>query len=222
MNRIVFAALALLALPSAARAQGCVGAPVPEGRNALQLQGATSTFSTSPEIDGTGIGAALRGNPRGILGYSAEYSFARVGGDDSPLHSGGAMLSLRAPLGGSRVAVCARGGAMASRLNVSASATELDNLTFPVGIVLELPLAAGAGEVVPYVAPQYLFSSTSGQVLGLDYDESGNSIGVEAGVGVRVSRAAITLGGSFSDLPDGLLAPAVPRQSFFLRVGVLF
>lgn len=222
MTRILPTALAALALalPSAARAQGCVGAPVPQGRNALQLQGSATRYAASPELDGPAFGASLRGRPLALAGYSAEYNRATVGDDDSPVHSGGAMISLRAPLAASPVALCVRGGAMASRITASASSTELNNLTFPVGVVLELPLAAD--EVVPYVAPQYLFSRTTGDVLGLDYEESGSSFGVEAGLGVRIRRAVLTLGGSFSDLPDELVAPAVPQRSIFVRLGVLF
>jgi len=217
------AALALLslALPPAARAQGCVGAPVPAGRHAVQLQGATSTYASTPEVEGPAIGSSLRGNPRGPLGYSAEYAYGTVGDNDLPLHSGGATISLQAPL--RRLSLCARGGVMASRLADSPSASELENVTLPVGIVVELPVALGtASALVPYVAPQYLFSRTRGEVFGLDFEESGSSLGVEAGLGLRFGRAAITAGGSVSDLPDELLTPAVAGQSFFLRVGVLF
>ena len=216
MARALLVALAL-ALPSAARAQGCVGAALPEGRGAVQLQGVASSYGAG--IDGPAIGGSLRANPRGPLGLTAEYGYGTVGDNDSPLHGGGAMLSLRAPLPAARLALCARGGVMAARLDDSPSGTRLDNLTFPVGLVLELPLTDA---VVPYVAPQYLFSRTRGKVLGLGYRASGSSPGVEAGVGVRVGRAAVTAGGTFSDLADGLLTTAVPRESFFLRVGVLF
>lgn len=224
MRRILPAIAALvLALPTAARAQGCIGAPVPEGGRAFQLQGAANTYADAPEIDGPGIGASFRGNPGGMLAYSAEYSYASVGDDGKPVHTGGAMLALRAPISIARLAICARGGAMASRFSDSPSATELDNLTFPVGIVLELPLEIGESRaLVPYVAPQYLFSRTTGEILGLGYEDTGNAIGVEAGLGVRIRRAAVTVGGNFTDLPETLVTPAVPRQSLFLRVGLLF
>ncbi len=220
---LILAALAALALPCAARAQGCVGAPVPEGGRAFQLQGASNVYGDAPEIEGPGIGASLRGNPGGPLAYSAEYSYGTVGDEDTPLHSGGVMLALRAPLRLSRLAVCARGGAMASRFSDSPSATELDNFTFPVGVALELPLAMGeSGALVPYVAPHYLFSRTSGEILGFAFEETANALGAEAGLGVRIRRAAITIGGTLSDLPETLVTPAVPRQSLFLRVGLLF
>ena len=224
MRRILVALAALaLALPTAARAQGCIGAPVPEGGRAFQIQGAANTYADAPEIEGPGIGASFRGNPGGMLGYSAEYSYATVGDDGKPVHTGGALLALRAPIAVSRLAICARGGVMASRFSDSPSATELDNLTFPVGVVLELPLSIGeARALVPYVAPQYLFSRTTGEILGLGYEDTGNAIGVEAGLGVRVRRAAVTVGGNFTDLPETLVTPAVPRQSLFLRVGLLF
>jgi hypothetical protein len=158
-----------------------------------------------------------------MLAYSAEYSYASVGDDGKPVHTGGALLALRAPVAVSRLAICARGGVMASRFSDSPSATELDNLTFPVGVVLELPLDIGESRaLVPYVAPQYLFSRTTGEILGLGYEDTGNAIGVEAGVGVRIRRAAVTVGGNFTDLPETLVTPAVPRQSLFLRVGLLF
>ncbi|MBD0318848.1 MAG: hypothetical protein ICV87_00845 [Gemmatimonadetes bacterium] len=222
-SRILPALAALaLALPAAARAQGCIGAPVPEGGRAFQLQGAANTYADAPEIEGPGIGASFRGNPGGILAYSAEYSYASVS-DGIPVHGGGAMLAVRAPISVARLAICARGGVMASRFSDSPSATELDNVTFPVGVVVELPLALGEGRaLVPYVAPQYLFSRTTGEILGLGYEDTGNAIGVEAGLGVRVRRAAVTVGGNFSELPETLITPAVPRQSLFLRVGVLF
>lgn len=224
MRRILPALAALaLALPTAARAQGCIGAPVPEGARAFQIQGAANTYADAPEIEGPGIGASFRGNPGGMLAYSAEYSFASVGDDGKPVHSGGALLALRAPIAVSRLAICARGGVMASRFSDSPSATELDNLTFPVGVVLELPLDIGESRaLVPYVAPQYLFSRTTGEILGLGYEDTGNAIGVEAGLGIRVRRAAVTVGGNFTDLPETLVTPAVPRQSLFLRVGLLF
>lgn len=225
MTRLVPAALAALALalPTAARAQGCVGAPLAEGTRAVQLQGSSSVYSSAPEVDGMGIGASFRHNPRGLVAYSAEYTRASVGDNDTPLQSGGVMLSLRAPLTRYGVSVCARGGAMASRLSDNPSASELENLTFPVGIVFELPVALREGRaLVPYVAPQYLFSRTRGEVFGLGYERSGDAPGVEAGLGLRMGRAAVTLGGSFSDLPDELVTAAVPRESIFLRVGVVF
>jgi hypothetical protein len=225
MTRLVPAALAALALalPAAARAQGCVGAPLAEGSRAFQLQGSSSVYSSAPEVDGMGIGASFRHNLRGLLAYSAEYTRASVGDNDLPLQSGGVMLALRAPITRYGVSLCARGGAMASRLSDDPSASELDNLTFPVGIVLELPVELREGRaLVPYVAPQYLFSRTRGEVLGLDYERSGDAPGLEAGLGLRMGRAALTLGGSFTGLPDDLVTAAVPGQSFFLRVGVVF
>lgn len=225
MTRLVPAALAALALalPTAARAQGCVGAPLAEGTRAFQLQGSSSVYSSAPEVDGMGFGASFRHNPGGILAYSAEYSRASVGDNDLPLQSGGVMLALRAPITRYGVSLCARGGAMASRLSDDPSASELDNLTFPVGIVLELPVELREGSaLVPYVAPQYLFSRTRGEVLGLDYERSGDAPGLEAGLGLRIRRAALTLGGSFNDLPEDLVTAAVPGQSFFLRVGLVF
>jgi hypothetical protein len=225
MTRIVPAALAALALalPTAARAQGCIGAPLAEGTRAVQLQGSSSVYSSAPEVDGMGIGASFRHNLGGLLAYSAEYARASVGDNEVPLQSGGVMVALRAPVARSGVTVCARGGVMASRLSDDPSASELDNVTFPLGIVLELPIALREGRaLVPYVAPQYLFSRTRGEVLRLGYERSGNAPGVEAGLGLRVGRAALTLGGSFSDLPDDLVTAAVPAQSLFLRVGVVF
>ena len=221
----ILAALAAVALavPCAARAQGCIGAPVPEGARAFQLQGAANTYGEAPEIEGPGLGASLRGNPGGLLAYSAEYSYGTVGDADVPVHTGGAMLALRAPITVVRLAICARGGAMASRFSDGSSKSELDNFTFPVGIVVELPLEIGESRaLVPYVAPQYLFSRTTGQILGIGYEDEASAIGVEAGLGLRIRRAALTIGGNFTELPESLVTPAVPRQSLFLRVGLLF
>jgi hypothetical protein len=225
MTRFVPAALAALALalPAAARAQGCIGAPVPEGRFALQAQGSRATYEGTPEVDGLGIGASLRANVAGPLAASAEYGYSRVGDADVPLHSGGVMLAFRAPVSAGGLSVCARAGAMAARLEGTTSGSRLDNYTFPVGLVIELPLPVGnGGAVVPYVAPQYLFSSTEGEILGFEYGENANGPGVEAGLGLRFGRAAITAGGTYSDLPPELVTTAVSNQSFFLRVGVLF
>ncbi|HEX8362441.1 MAG TPA: outer membrane beta-barrel protein [Longimicrobium sp.] len=225
-SRFIPAALAALALalPAAARAQGCIGAPVPEGRLAAQLQGSSATYGGTPDVDGMGIGGALRFNPRGPFAASAEYGYSRVGDGDVPLHSGGVMLAFRAPVSAAGLSVCARAGAMAARLEGSASGSTLDNFTFPVGLVLELPVAVGTNgsALVPYVAPSYLFSSTEGEVLGFEYGRNGNGPGVEAGLGLRFGRAAIAAGGSYSDLPEELVTTAVSSQSFFLRVGLLF
>ena len=221
----ILAALAAVALAvaAAARAQGCIGAPLAEGGRAFTLQGAANTYADAPEIEGPGIGASFRGNPGGMLAYSAEYTFASVGDDGKPVHSGGALLAVRAPVSIARLAICARGGVMASRFSDSPSATELDNLTFPVGVVVELPLDIGESRaLVPYVAPQYLFSRTTGQILGIGYEDEASAIGVEAGLGLRIRRAALTIGGNFTELPESLVTPAVPRQSLFLRVGLLF
>ncbi len=100
MARLLPAALAALALalPAAARAQGCIGAPLAEGTRALQLQGSSSIYSSAPEVDGMGIGASFRHNLGGLLAYSAEYTRASLGDNDVPLQSGGVMLALRAPL----------------------------------------------------------------------------------------------------------------------------
>lgn len=216
------AALALLA-PSAARAQGCVGAPVPDGYRTLQLQAGASTYDIGEDVDGTGIGAAYRANPRGPLAYSAEYAFNSVGESGAKLHTGGVALSFRPSLPIPFLAVCARAGAMAARLSDPPSGTRYDNYTFPVGVVVELPFPLGGGNgVVPYLAPQYLFSRTSGNVFGFDLDRSGNGFGMEVGAGVRVRRAVLTLGGSFSDLPPELATTAFPKQSLFVRAGVLF
>ncbi len=221
--RFVFAALAALALPASAAAQGCIGAPVPEGRFAAQLQGSSATYDGTPDVDGVGVGGALRANLGGPLAASAEYAYSRVGDGDVPLHSGGVMVAFRAPVSAAGLAVCARAGAMAARLEGTASGSSLDNYTFPVGLVLELPLPVGnGGALVPYVAPQFLFSSTQGEVLGFEYSENGSGPGVEAGLGLRFGRAVITAGGTYSDLPETLVTTAVANQAFFLRVGLLF
>lgn len=225
-TRFLPAALAALALalPTAARAQGCIGAPVPEGRRALQLQGSAATYEGTPEVDGMGIGAGLRWNLRGPLAASAEYGYGRVGDADVPLHSGGVMLAFRAPVSAAGLSLCARAGALAARLDGADSGSSLDNYTFPVGVVLELPVpvGTGGGALVPYVAPSYLFSSTEGEILGFEYGKNGNALGVEAGLGLRFGRAAITAGGTYSELPEDLIITAASNQSFFLRVGLLF
>jgi hypothetical protein len=221
--RILPAALAALALatPAAARAQGCVGAPVPERALAVQLQAAAASYDVGPSSEGgPAAGVSLRHNVRGPLAYAAEYQLGSVGDAEGRLHSGGAVVALRAPRLPQAVAVCARGGVLGSRFDDSPSATQLDNVTGTVGVVLEAPLSGG--RVVPYVAPQYLFSRTRGDVLGLEYESSGNGFGVEAGAGIRAGRAALTLGGTFSSLPEELVTPAASRQSLFVRVGLLF
>jgi hypothetical protein len=226
MKTRFLAALAALtlAVPAAARAQGCIGAPVPEGRRALQLQGSSATYEGTPEVDGMGIGAGLRWNLGGPLAASAEYGYSRVGDADVPLHSGGVMVAFRAPVSLAGLSLCARAGALAARLDGVDSGSSLDNYTFPVGLALELPLRLGTNgsALVPYVAPQYLFSSTEGEILGFEYGKNGNGVGVEGGLGLRFGRAAITAGGTYSDLPEDLIVTAASNQSFFLRVGVLF
>ena len=221
MRLPILAALAALALPAPAAAQGCIGAPLAERGRAVQLQAASTSYDQAAGSEGgLSLGASFRHNPRGFLAYSAEYHLGSVGDGGADLHSGGVVVAARAPLSVRGVSLCARAGALASRLDQGPSATRLDNVTFPVGVVLEAPL--GGGAVVPYVAPQYLFSRTRGAVLGLDYDASGDGAGVEAGAGIRAGRAAVTLGGTYSALPEALITPAASTRSFFVRLGLVF
>jgi hypothetical protein len=224
-TRRLLAALAALALsvPSAARAQGCVGAAVPDRHYAFQLETGFANYDVGPAVDGKGLGASFRGNPGGPLAFSAEYMLNAVGEADARLHTGGVNVAFRPPLAIPLLAVCARAGATGALFSDGPSGSELTNWTFPLGVVLELPLPMANGNaLVPYVAPQYLISSTSGEVFGFDLSESGNGFGFEGGVGLRLRRAVVTFGGTFSDLPEELVTTAFPRRSLFVRAGVLF
>ncbi|HEX2095665.1 MAG TPA: outer membrane beta-barrel protein [Longimicrobiaceae bacterium] len=216
------AALAL-ALPPAARAQGCVGAPVPDGAHAVQVEAGSATYDLGEEYDGTSLGVGFRANPRGLLGYSVEYARRNVGENDTQVNVGSAALALRLPLPVSLLTVCVRGGVSAALLSQDASGTDLTNLTVPAALVVELPLPLGPGRLlVPYAAPQYLYSRTSGEVFGFDLDENDTGFGVEAGVGLRLSRLVLTGGAMFSELAPELATTAFPGQAFFVRLGVLF
>ena len=227
MNRTsrLLAALAALALslPAAARAQGCIGAPVPDRARALQLQGGISTVDVGREFDSTDLGVGYRANPAGPLAYSAEYLVRSVGESDDPVHTGTALLAFRVPVPLPLLTVCARTGVGAAFLSQDNSGSSYTNFTVPVALVVELPLPVAPGRtLVPYVAPQFLWSTTSGDVFGFELDESDQGFGVEAGAGLRLNRIVVTAGGQFSNLAPELGTPAFPDQAFFARVGILF
>jgi hypothetical protein len=220
------AALAALALPApaAAWAQGCIGAPVPERARAVQVQAGISTVDVGREFDSTDLGLGYRANPGGPLAYSVEYLLRSVGDSDSRVHTGNAALALRVPLPLPLLTVCARTGAGVARLSQEGSGSSYTNVTVPAALVLELPLPVGIGRTLaPYVAPQFLWSQTTGEVFGFDdLDASDTGFGVEAGVGLRVNRFLLGAGGSWSDLDPLLATPAFPDRALFARVGMLF
>lgn len=217
------AALAL-ALPAAARAQGCIGAPVPDRARAVQLQAGASTVDVGREFDSTDLGVGFRANPAGPLAFSAEYLLRTVGAQDTRVHAVSGALALRIPLPVDLLTVCARAGVGAAFLSDDPSGSSYTNLTVPAGLVVELPLPLGPGRTLaPYAAPQFLWSRTNGSVFGFDdLDESDTGFGVEAGVGLRVSRVVLGAGATFAELSPALATTAFPDRGFFVRAGIMF
>lgn len=216
------AALALLA-PAAARAQGCVGAPVPDRARALQLQAGASTVDVGREFDSTDLGLGYRANPAGPLAYSAEYLLRAVGEGDTRVHAVSGAVAYRLPLPVSLLTACVRTGVGAAFLSDDASGSSYANFTVPAALVLELPLPLAPGRTLtPYVAPQLLWSSTSGEVLGFEMSESDTGFGLEAGAGLRVGRVVLGAGATFAELSPLLGTPAFPDRGFFVRAGIMF
>ncbi len=213
-----------LAAPAALRAQGCVGAPLPERARAVQAQAGVATLHAGRRLTSLDLGAALRADPAGPLAYSAEYLLRSVGGEDAKVHTVSGALALRLPLPARALAVCARAGLGAAFHADGATGSGYASFTVPLALVVELPLAAGPGRTLaPYAAPQLLWSTTSGELLGVrGLDEADAGVGVEAGVGLRAGRFVAGAGASLSTLSPGLGAPAVPRRALQLRAGVLF
>ena len=217
------AALACLA-PAAARAQGCVGAAVPEGGRAVMAVAAVSRYELAGEQEGTDLGVDYRANPAGPLGYGVGYALRSVGETGARMHVGSGDVSfrlpLRLPMG---LAVCARAGAAVGRFTQSASGTGYTNYTLPLGAVVEFPLTVGPGtEVVPYVSPVYLYSRTEGNTFGAALTGEDDGLGVEAGVGFRWDRLVLTAGFQSADLSERLATPAYPRQRVFVKAGLGF
>lgn len=217
------AALLLLA-PGAARAQGCIGAAVPDGARALLLGAGTVSYDVGGGTDGTDLGVAYHANPRGPLAYAAGYDLRTLGESDSRMHVLRSELALRVPrLPLPLLTVCPRTGVVAGRLSDDASGTEYTNLTVPLALVVELPLPLSPrATLVPYAAPQYLWSRTSGTVFNLELDESQSGFGVEAGAALRFDRVVVTGGFLTSDLGPVLGTASVPQQAVFVRAGILF
>jgi len=212
-----------LAVP-AARAQGCVGAPLPEGARAVQALAGVSALHAGRRLTSTDVGAALRADPAGPLAYSAEYLLRSVGGEGAKVHTVSGALALRLPLPARALAVCARAGLGAAFHADGATGSGYASFTVPLVLVVELPLAAGPGRTLaPYAAPQLLWSTTSGALLGArGLDEADAGVGVEAGVGLRAGRFVAGAGATLSTLSPGLGAPAVPRRALRVRAGIVF
>lgn len=212
-----------LAAP-AAHAQGCVGAPLPAGARAVQALAGVSELHAGRRLTSTDLGAALRADPAGPLAYSAEYLLRSVGGESAKVHIVSGALALRLPLPARGLAVCARAGLGAAFHADGDTGSGYASFTVPLALVAELPLPAGPGRTVaPYAAPQLLWSTTSGELLGVrGLDESDAGVGVEAGVGLRAGRFVAGAGASFSTLSPGLGAPAFPRRALQLRAGLAF
>lgn len=223
-GRFVAAAVLALAAPAAARAQGCVGAPLPRGGRAVQAQAGISTVHAGRELSSTDVGAAFRADPAGPLALSAEYLLRSVGGEGAKVHTVSAALALRLPFPARLPVVCARAGLGGAFHADGDTGSGYASFTVPLGLVLELPLAAGPGRTVaPYAAPQLLWSTTSGEFLGeRGLAEADAGVGVEAGVGVRSGRFVAGAGASISTLDPRLGAPAVPARALHVRAGMLF
>lgn len=225
-TRTFLAALAALALSAPAAAQGCIGAAVPDGARALQLTAGTASYAVGSGVDGTDLGLAYRANPRGPLAYGVEYARRTLGEADAPANVGSAMVALRAPdlpLVPALLALCVRAGVEAARVSQEESLTEYTNVTVPLALVVELPLPVAPGAtLVPYAAPQYLYSRTSGEVFAAPLEETGTGWGIEAGAGLRLGRFTVGAGYLSTDLPAALGTPALPRERVFVRAGVLF
>lgn len=215
-------AAALLATAPVAQAQGCIGAAVPDGARAVVAS--VGHVSYPREVDGLELGLGYRDNLRGPLAYSAGYAFRTLGESNVRMHVLAADIAFRLPrFGIPLLTLCPRTGVMGARVSSGGSSTNYTNLTIPLALVVELPLpVAGGATLVPYAAPQLLWSRTTGEVLGIDFDANESGLGIEAGAALRVRRVVVTGGFITSDLPATLGTPAVPEMGVFLHAGFLF
>lgn len=209
---LLFAVLALPALPAQVHAQQCG-----LGRGHVAAAGGVSHYDVAGGTAATEVGGDVGLRAAGV---TLRAGYRRILPETGAADPDAARLSVGVPvttLAG--VGLCAVGHAGGTRFAADGD-EEATVVAGGVGLRIERPLAFG--RVLPFVEVRGLGASMSGRVLGLDVDASGLSLGaeagVEAGLGAVLVRATVALDG----FDGGLGITPYPTRLFALALGVRF
>jgi hypothetical protein len=197
----------LLAVPSAAAAQACVGSAAGAGNMALSGSVAFPDGAKS-------YGAGFRYNTLGPMSVSAGYTLTTPDEGDVNVHGFAAEAAYELPLTG--VSACPVAGVGYSRM--SESGMTMSTLTVPVGAGIGYSFQAGPNmTVIPHAFPHLLWMRTSFDAEGLpEVDpESTTEFGALVGVTFQMQRFFLN-GGVTKTTAEG------SKAVFSLGAGVLF
>lgn len=90
------------------------------------------------------------------------------------------------------------------------------------GLTMATTLSLGAAAVTPYLGARGLAAATSGEILGLDVDASGGSVGLEGGATVTAGRLDLRASVALDGFAGGLGATPYPGRAARLAVGWRF
>lgn len=216
------------ALALAAAALALAGAPL----DPAAAQGCGLTHGTGVEPV---LGVAthdIRGGLSGpTLGAGAGFAMPRASGrveygrtfldgpdPDGVRFAGALPLPRFLQPGGLTVCAVAHGGA--ARLSAEDVGTTV--IAGGLGLRLARPLAPGGVPMWVHGEVRGLGARATGNILGVDVDEMGLSLGVAAGVRAALGRVAISLTGSLDGFDAGLGLTPYPRSAAEMGLGILF
>lgn len=90
------------------------------------------------------------------------------------------------------------------------------------GLTLATTLSLGAAALTPYLGARGLAAATTGEILGLELDGSGGSVGLEGGATVTAGRLDFRASVAFDGFAGGLGATPYPGRAARLAVSWRF
>lgn len=226
-SRWILAPLLLLLAPTPAGAQACLGRGIGGlAGHAVVGQAAYASYDLGDRADGADLGAALWGNPRGLVAYSAGYTRRFMNGSGPDLDVAGAMLSAelpRIPLLPPGAGACVTVGGAGAWAADAPPGTELESYSLPLGLAVGLTVPAGPiSRLYPYLHPRLVLARADGAAFGFDVEERYTAFALEGGLGFArgplVGRVRILFGAR----PDGVGISPLPDLLAGLEAGIRF
>ncbi len=202
--RLAALALAgLLAAPAAASPQTCLGT-MHGGGIAVFAAGGAYRYELDPAMDGVELGAGLAAD-LGPLGAEATGTLRTLESDARLMVARGDahLATPDLPVMGR---LCITGGLGVARLSDDETGTTSTTLAAPVGIRLGTRLGLGTLRAEPFVQPQAIFASSSGEAFGVEVSHSAVGAGVDAGATLSSGKIVFGITFRFASM-DAALGP---------------
>lgn len=196
-------------------AQGCTG--VGTGVSIAPVAGLVH-YEFGDGTDGLELGAELRWRGSRAEAVLHPYRVSVDGALTSPLGiRSGVSIRVLEVLG---VTTCANlmGGAARFAWEGDSGLTVAGG----AGLSIATTLSLGSAALTPYVGTRGLAAATSGEVLGLEVEASGGSVGLEGGARVAAGRLDVRASVALDGFAGGLGATPYPGRAARLAVGWRF